>query len=137
MHYNPVGDKVLLRLDPDPAQSEGGIWYASEDTIKFCKRCEMRAEKLADTPCVPTETYDWDKYHDRPNFVGYSRSHEIGVVRAPASRGLARWGKVEKVGAHVKHLHPGTRVLVDRFAGGSLDDVRLVRESEVLVEEVN
>ncbi len=133
----PIGDKILLKLDPEVRISEGAIYMPDEDSIRICKKCGNMMENLAKRPCVVQDVFDNDEYHDRPRFRGTHQEHDIEVIYAPTLNEITRTGTVVEVGRRVKSVMKGDRVLVGHTSGGSTDDVRVIRECELLgmVEE--
>ena len=85
-----------------------------------------------DGPCTPVENYEWNKYHDRPDFKGYDYSHDISYATAPVVLSSTRIGTVLKIGRECCIVSVGDRVMITSTTGGSLDDVRLVPETTIL-----
>ena len=130
MSYVPVGDKVLVELDPE-TRMLGTLHMPDKHSLKYCKRCDRMMEAL-DAPCLPVDVHEWDKYHDRPVLKGQDTSHEIQYAEAPVVQNPSRVGTVLDVGPKVQDIRRGDRILVASTAGGALDDIRLVREFTIL-----
>lgn len=131
MAIQPIRDRVLLLLDPIP-EHRSGILLPDLDTIKLCRRCDMRREKLATTPCVPQEEYRTDLRTDRVHYVRTHQEHQIYTIQAPISPERTRRGLVVALGPRARQDLAGLRVLVDFMAGGGDEDYRIVRDSEIL-----
>ena len=132
----PLGDKLLLELDPLPKLTDYGLHLPDQDTIKYCRRCDARQERLAEVPCLPTEEYRYSRCGRKIELAETHFTHDIASVHADIVTTRSRWGRILRTGPQVRSLREGARVLVASFAGGSDDDVRLVRETEVLALEV-
>lgn len=129
---SPIGTNLLVQLDVEQRRV-GEIHLPDEDSIRYCKRCHNMMEALTDNPrCVGIEVYENDDYHDRPVYRGLDHSHDYASVTAPVIEAEARIGTVLLVGPKVREVHEGDRVAVASSAGGSADDLRLVREEVVL-----
>lgn len=128
--YSPIHNNVLIELDPE-VRMIGSLHVPDKNSLKYCKKCDKMMEAI-DGPCIPVEHYEWDRYHDRPDFKGYDYSHDISYATAPVVLSSSRIGTVLKTGVECCCVSPGDRVMISSTTGGSLDDVRLVPETAIL-----
>lgn len=131
MQYLPIGKKILVKLVPETRMWHG-LHMPDKHSYAYCTRCHQVRTALRDYPCIPTEDWSMDTYRDRPVFKGVDRSHKIEYAKAPTIEEDTRIGTVISCGARVREVTAGDRVLVPLTAGGSTDDIRLVREEEIL-----
>jgi len=145
---SPIRNGVLLKLDPD-FRMQGGLHLADYDTIKFCVKCPATSftHDLERTKCVPEEEWADDSqkktvqlaYGQRWRqgggdyvMTGINRDHRLESVRRPAAGQTHRIGTVLAIGPRCRSVNPGDRVMVGLTAGGSIDDVRVVKEDVIL-----
>ncbi len=136
MTLTPIRDKVLLELEAENRLYHDLIHLPDEDSIRYCRKCHQLMEALSNNPrCrVGTDDFAFDKYHtDRLDYKGTDFTHEITSITAPVVASLAaRAAVVLAIGPWVHAVAINDHVLVDQFAGGTRDLVRLVREDTIL-----
>lgn len=145
---SPIRNGVLLRLDPD-FRVEGGIHLADYDTIKFCVKCPATSltHDLEQTKCIPEEEWADDSqkrtarlaYGQRWRseggdyvMTGINRDHKLESTRRPAAGQTHRIGTVLAIGPRCRNVNPGDRVMIGLTAGGSIEDIRIVKEDAIL-----
>lgn len=136
MNLIPIRNKVLLELEPEDRRYHNLLWLPDEDSIRYCRKCHQLMEALSNNPrCrVGTDDFAFDKYHtDRLNYVGTDFTHDITSITAPVVASLAaRAAVVLAIGPWVHAVAINDHVLVDQFAGGTRELIRIVREDTIL-----
>lgn len=128
---------------------QGGIHLADEDSIKFCVKCPATSltHDLELTKCVPEEEWADDSQKKTAQLAygqrwrsgggdyvmtGINRKHRLESVRRPAAGQTHRIGTVLAIGPRCRDIVPGDRVMVGLTAGGTTDDIRIVKEDAIL-----
>jgi len=128
---------------------QGDLHLADYDTIKFCVKCPATSltHDLEQTKCVPEEEWADDSQkktaqlaygqrwrRDGGDYVmtGINRDHRLESVRRPAAGQTHRVGTVLAAGPKCRCVAPGDRVMIGLTAGGTTDDIRIVKEDAIM-----
>lgn len=130
MSTHPIGDKILVELEK-PSEKIGRFFLAEHDFIRFCERCHRMGDAL-DQPCSGEDEFRLNPRRDTLEYVGTDTTHRIESVQRPSGYGRTRIGTVLATGPRVREIKRGDCIMIGLVAGGTLNDVRLVREREVL-----
>lgn len=130
MSYQPLRNKVLIKLDPE-ARMWHGLHLPDQNSLKYCKRCDKAMEALDGTRCEPREQFDWDSYHDRPDYAATTYEHDIAYATAPVILSPSRVGTVIAAGPACREVGVGSKVVISSTAGGCDGNTRLVPETVI------
>lgn len=133
----PWGDLTLLEVDPEDRHYPGSrvIWAPDMKTLKFCRRCGVMMEALANTPgCAVEMEFKNRDYNDSIYLSDLQIRHQIVEEEFPVVTEPTRKATVLSVGVRAKQFIGGERVLIaaqaGRFVPGTV--YRLVPEDAIL-----